>query len=61
MTMDELAAVSDEAERLQRISEQAETQLRLVERFGEPVDPALRNQCGNACHTMANGLPRHPT
>jgi len=61
MTMDELAAVSDEAERLQRISEQAETQLRLAERFGEPVDPALRNQCGNACHTMANGLPRHPT
>ena len=46
MTMDELAAVSDEAERLQRISEQAETQLRLAERFGEPVDPALRNQCG---------------
>ena len=46
MTMDELAVVSIEAERLQRISEQAETQLRLAERFGEPVDPALRNQCG---------------
>ena len=57
MTMDELAVVSDEAERLQRISEQAETQLRLAERFGEPVDPALRNQRGSLS-TMANG---HPT
>ena len=46
MAMDDLAVVSDEAARLQRISEQAEVQLRLAERFGEPVDPALRNQCG---------------
>ena len=46
-TMDELALVSDEAGRLQRISEHAETQLRLAERFGEPVDPALRKQCGS--------------
>ena len=48
MAMDDLAVVSDEAARLQRISEQAEVQLRLAERFGEPVDPALRNQCGTS-------------
>ena len=46
MAIDDLAVVSDEAARLQRTSEQAEVQLRLAERFGEPVDPALRNQLG---------------
>lgn len=58
MTMDELAVVSIEAERLQRISEQAETQLRLAERFGEPVDPALRNQCGSPVILWPTGSPR---
>ena len=37
MAIDDLAVVSDEAARLQRTSEQAEVQLRLAERFGEPV------------------------
>ena len=41
--LNELAAISDEAGRLQGLSEKAEAQLRLAERYGEELNRSLRS------------------
>ena len=58
--LNELAAISDEAGRLQGRSETAEAQLRLAERYGEELDRSLRSSLaqlyGDATRLVERGL-----
>ena len=58
--LNELAAISDEAGRLQGLSEKAEAQLRLAERYGEELDRSLRSSLaqlyGDATRLVERGL-----